>query len=113
MEKWTSFFPKLELNSMPVLRPTMIGRLFMTEKMEQCYHEATSDWLACKGQNYRFCKSIDKLYSQIYSKGKTLYSQNLMNLLYTSEKLSENYLDADMFLMFAEEKYNPTQFMVY
>lgn len=79
LEKWKEFFHSLNLKSSPKLRPILVGRLFMIEKIEQCYHHATSEWMTKKNQKIRCCKSIENLYQILYSRSKAVYNQNLMN----------------------------------
>ena len=76
----------MELKTIPPVRPNLIGRMFMTEKMEQCYHNATNDWVSSKKQALKFHESIDKLYHQQFSKNKSTYNHNIINLLYSSDK---------------------------
>jgi hypothetical protein len=112
LDKFKPHFPEMELRTIPVLRPNLIGRMFMTEKMEQCYNSATNDWVQKRNDKLRFPGSIDALYQRIYNKGRSVYQQNLMNLLYSAEKL-ENYLDVQMFLWFVDGRYTAKQFLWY
>ena len=112
MEKWKEFFPSLQLTRTPRLRPILIGRLFMIEKIEQCYWSATQEWMAKSNQKIKFSHSIENLYAKLYP-SKAVYNQNLMNLLYTAEKQSANYLDVIVFFKFICEKYSQNQFMFY
>jgi len=93
MEKWKPYFQNLNLNSIPCIRPILIGRMFMTEKIEQCYHFAMQDWMTLKKQNTKITlrQSVDDFYKKIYSKGKAVYNQNLTNILYSADKLGMSY----------------------
>lgn len=112
LDRFKPLFPEMELRSIPVLRPNLIGRMFMTEKMEQCYNAATNDWVQKRNDNLQFARSIDSLLQKIYSKSRNVYQQNLMNLLYSAEKL-DNYLDVQMFLWFVDGRYSQKQFLWY
>ena len=106
ISRYKESFPKMDLNTIPVLRPSMIGRMFMSEKMEQIYDAGTKDWLGNKGGQYSFKATIDKLYTALYRKGKNLYTQNLMNLFYTTQRLGGTYIDVGMFQSFLDGVYN-------
>ena len=53
------------------------------------------------------------MYTSLYQKGKNLYTQNLINLLYTTQRLAGTYVDVAMFQKFIDETYTPVQAGIY
>ena len=102
-------FPKNDLSD-KTYRPIMIGKKFLTEKIEEIYHYIVDHLI--RGQNYSSCSDgVQDFMWHKYQKNTVYFHQGLINLLYSLKRLTRGNEDVVFFDKMVLEELNFNQFL--
>jgi hypothetical protein len=109
LKDYQSKFPKNDLSD-KTYRPIMIGKKFLTEKIEEIYHYIVDRLI--RGQNFLSCgDGVQDFMWHKYQKNTVYFHQGLINLLYSLKRLTRGNEDVAFFDKMVLEEFNFNQFL--